>query len=180
MSVLSSSSASSYRGASCPNFGNSVQDEYDDEGRRYYSSRYVEHHPQQQNSSIAPFSIPNPLHQQQHQQQQQPGHNRALQPALPPPPTISAMASTTTPWVSQSSPADDGHSHVLSPVPSQQYRSMSLPDMSVYATTTQTQQQQQRHSRLARNRASARSRRMKKKQLIDEFTTICLYNDYNG
>lgn len=50
----------------------------------------------------------------------------------------------------------------------QQQRSMSLPDMSQYAAN---QEEEKRQKRLARNRASARLRRMRKKNLVDAYET---------
>lgn len=51
-------------------------------------------------------------------------------------------------------------------VPPQAQRSMSLPDMSSYAAQ---QEEEKRQKRLARNRASARLRRLRKKNLVEAY-----------
>lgn len=50
----------------------------------------------------------------------------------------------------------------------QQQRSVSLPDMSTYAVQAE---EEKRQKRLARNRASARLRRLRKKNLVDAYET---------
>lgn len=57
----------------------------------------------------------------------------------------------------------------LSPQQQQQQRSISLPDMSAYAS--QQHEEAKRQKRLARNRASARLRRLRKKNLVDAYET---------
>ena len=49
---------------------------------------------------------------------------------------------------------------------SSQHRSVSLPDMTTYANKTMNDEETKRLKRLARNRASARLRRLKKKNLV--------------
>jgi hypothetical protein len=51
----------------------------------------------------------------------------------------------------------------LQPYPPPQQRSMSLPDMTSYGAK---QEEEKRQKRLARNRASARLRRLRKKNLV--------------
>jgi hypothetical protein len=56
----------------------------------------------------------------------------------------------------------------LPPKASQGQRSLSLPDMSAYAAQAE---EEKRQKRLARNRASARLRRLRKKNLVDAYET---------
>ena len=54
-------------------------------------------------------------------------------------------------------------------------RSMSLPDMARFAARA-TAEEQKRKKRLARNRASARLRRLKKKNLVGAFVTVNMFS----
>ncbi|EEC47850.1 predicted protein [Phaeodactylum tricornutum CCAP 1055/1] len=115
--------------------------------------------------------VPNPLGAPQRQPPFATQRAAANSPAAMPPPAP----------VSQSSLMHIDHSHPGAPAnlhtresdnpqapASAQQRSMSLPDMNSYAAQ---QEDDKRQKRLARNRASARLRRLRKKNLVDAYET---------
>jgi hypothetical protein len=55
-------------------------------------------------------------------------------------------------------------------------RSLSMPDMSTYAAEAE---EEKRLKRLARNRASARLRRLRKKNLVSAQSTVCMTHTMN-
>ncbi|GAX28240.1 hypothetical protein FisN_27Hh110 [Fistulifera solaris] len=100
-----------------------------------------------QHAAVLPFSVPDPLF---HHVASQPQQQQQTEFIMPPPPPPSSMLQ-----------------HDIAPAFPTQHRSFSMPDMSVYAS--QKQEDIKRYKRLARNRASARIRRLRKKQLVDEY-----------
>ncbi len=100
-----------------------------------------------QHAVVLPFSVPDPLF---HHVASQPQQQQQTEFIMPPPPPPSSMLP-----------------HDIAPAFPAQHRSFSMPDMSVYAS--QKQEDIKRHKRLARNRASARIRRLRKKHLVDEY-----------
>eukprot|EP00977_Amphora_coffeiformis_P023627 scaffold13853_cov147-Amphora_coffeaeformis.AAC.4 len=95
-------------------------------------------------------------------------------PKAPPPPAAvpNPLPAAPTP----PPPAATGYAQPRPPPPAQQQqqqqhvsipaRAMSLPDMTTYAAQ---QEEEKRQKRLARNRASARLRRLRKKNLVDAY-----------
>jgi len=95
--------------------------------------------------------------------------------SMPPPSNMTAIAPTTQSSVPVPIHSTMGPSAVppsmgvVKPgamIPPQAQRSMSLPDMSSYAAQ---QEEEKRQKRLARNRASARLRRLRKKNLVEAY-----------
>mmetsp|Transcript_14308 Transcript_14308/g.29669 ORF Transcript_14308/g.29669 Transcript_14308/m.29669 type:complete len:497 (-) Transcript_14308:287-1777(-) len=104
--------------------------------------------------------------------------------SMPPPTSMNPIAPTTQSSVPVTITNPMGHNVVPHPhqtpmtgmvkpgvmaqqvVPPQAQRSMSLPDMSSYAAQ---QEEEKRQKRLARNRASARLRRLRKKNLVEAY-----------
>jgi len=82
--------------------------------------------------------------------------------SMPPPPP-QAPTTTAPSTVESNSSAQQQHNH------QQQQRSVSMPDMSSYA---QQAEEEKRQKRLARNRASARLRRLRKKNLVRFFLWV--------
>ncbi|GAX23336.1 hypothetical protein FisN_27Lh110 [Fistulifera solaris] len=101
-----------------------------------------------QHAALLPFSVPDPL--VHHDVASQPQQQQQAEFIMPPPPPPSSMLQ-----------------HDIVPAFPAQHRSFSMPDMSVYAS--QKQEDIKRHKRLARNRASARIRRLRKKHLVDAY-----------
>jgi hypothetical protein len=84
----------------------------------------------------------------------------AAAPATLAPPPPQQQQAVAVPPVASTLPTKAQQTH--------QQRSVSLPDMSSYAAQ---QEEEKRQKRLARNRASARLRRLRKKNLVDAYET---------
>eukprot|EP00934_Nitzschia_sp_Nitz4_P007802 Nitzschia sp. Nitz4//scaffold10_size219509//45900//47349//NITZ4_001406-RA/size219509-augustus-gene-0.266-mRNA-1//-1//CDS//3329532854//7792//frame0 len=93
---------------------------------------------------------PHILQQQQQQQQQQQHSNPGMAPN-----TNNSVTNNTAPVAAP-------------PMSSAASRSVSMPDMSAYAAQAE---EEKRQKRLARNRASARQRRLRKKNLVEAYET---------
>lgn len=114
-----------------------------------------------------------------HQQQQQPmqvqvqlvhhHHMAASAPTAAVPVTLAPSSSSQHSTATTAAPLSVAALPVkLQQQQQQQQRSLSLPDMSSYAAQ---QEEEKRQKRLARNRASARLRRLRKKNLVDAYET---------
>lgn len=107
--------------------------------------------------------------------QQQPAHPAVAAPYAPspggaplpqqqPPRAVSSASAATAPAVAPSGAPVPSAAAVMQGQP----RSVSLPDMSSYAARADAEEAKRR-KRLARNRASARLRRLRKKNLVDSY-----------
>jgi hypothetical protein len=124
---------------------------------------HYQHAPPDPAPAAAAATAPLPQHSQQQQQQLQANFQAAV------------SSSSTTQAVSFSAPPPVAATTAAAPPAAatttitqqqQQQRSLSLPDMATYAAK---QEEEKRQKRLARNRASARLRRLRKKNLVDAY-----------
>lgn len=135
--------------------------------------------PQQQQPQMVTYVHPPPAGQPHHQQYQQ----------LPPPHTVAHAtpqqqhpgAVPPQPQIVTSAPPVRHAPQAAPPVKPPPGRSMSMPDMSAYAAKAE---EEKRQKRLARNRASARLRRLRKKNLVSatffrKLERVC-YNSHSS
>lgn len=179
--------------ASCPNFstgphsappppamtGESVED------AAYSHQVHPTHTSHSTPDPLASSSMPPPPPPQQQQQLTHLHHSQPHAPpavhhhhhhhhAPPPPPShhhnhYDYSAPAAQPPAEYSSPVPQPHH--TAPPKAPQGRSLSMPDMSTYAAQAE---EEKRQKRLARNRASARLRRLRKKNLVRVSTLFCL------
>ena len=117
--------------------------------------QYAQQHP-------PAYGAPGPAPQAAQAPAQAPGVPNPLTNMPPPPPK---QPTQTVPQP----PAAPPSTQIVVPPPQQ--RSVSLPDMSTYAVQAE---EEKRQKRLARNRASARLRRLGKKNLVCFFMCVCV------
>lgn len=165
--------------ASCPNFSTGPQVAPPPPSRMGEATEEAAYSHQVHPTHTSNYSAPDPLasnsmppppppqhHPHLHHSHANPSPHTAMQhqPTPPPPPPHQQHYSAAAPF---SHPPED-YSPPPQPPPSTtakaaQGRSLSMPDMSTYAAQAE---EEKRQKRLARNRASARLRRLRKKNLV--------------
>jgi hypothetical protein len=109
---------------------------------------------------------PLPQHSQQQQQQLQANFQAAVSSSSTTTQAAAVSFSAPPPVAATTAAAPPAAAAATTINQQQQQRSLSLPDMATYAAK---QEEEKRQKRLARNRASARLRRLRKKNLVDAY-----------